>query len=245
MPPPHPAQCWHRAPGPRLTSHRAEVPVCLGLAGGKGADGGEDDEREGEQQDLGAEEGMSLGGTGGGCGSWGGGWGQTQGCAPPISPCPGSPSSSPPVPTHPSSPVSILPSNPRASLPPPQPVPTLLPVPPPAPTSTTPLVPHSPELFGAGKGGSGPGAPRTAMQVPVCAALLLDCTTRAWSFFSCSRRDLGTGRTPQHPAAPGFTPQPPHPAPSCPPFQPWGHLRVLLLQVQDFPLQLLVLGCAR
>lgn len=114
--------------------------------------------------------------------------------------------------------------------------------PPPAPPRWF-LAPRS--FLGQGRGGSGPGAPRTAMQVPVCAALLLDCTTRAWSFFSCSRRDLGTGRTPQHPAAPGFTPQPPHPAPSCPPFQPWGHLRVLLLQVQDFPLQLLVLGCAR
>lgn len=86
VPPPHPARCWHRAPGPRLTSHGAEVPVCLGLARGEGADGGEDDEREGEQQDLGEEEGTSPGGTGGGCGSWGGGWGQTQGCVPPFLP---------------------------------------------------------------------------------------------------------------------------------------------------------------
>lgn len=49
-----------RSPGAALTSHRSEVAVCLGLAGGKGADGGENDEREREEQDLGAEGGTSL-----------------------------------------------------------------------------------------------------------------------------------------------------------------------------------------
>lgn len=33
------------------------------------------------------------------------------------------------------------------------------------------------------------------MQVPVCADLLVDWTTMAWSFFSCSKRDLsGNGK---------------------------------------------------
>lgn len=37
--------------------------------------------------------------------------------------------------------------------------------------------------------------PLTAMQVPVCADLLVDWTTMAWSFFSCSKRDLnGNGK---------------------------------------------------
>ena len=41
------------------------------------------------------------------------------------------------------------------------------------------------------------------MQVPVWADLLVDCTTMAWSFFSCSKRDLrGTGRPLLRPAGP-------------------------------------------
>ena len=40
-----------------------------------------------------------------------------------------------------------------------------------------------------GKTMSAKESSRTAMQVPVYAALLLDCTTRAWSFFSCSKRE--------------------------------------------------------
>lgn len=47
--------------------------------------------------------------------------------------------------------------------------------------------------------GQGPplswGLGLTATQVPVWADLLVDWTTMAWSFFSCSKRDLsGNGR---------------------------------------------------
>lgn len=41
------------------------------------------------------------------------------------------------------------------------------------------------------------------MQVPVCADLLVDWTTMAWSFFSCSKRDLsGNGKPWLSPAWP-------------------------------------------
>ena len=47
------------------------------------------------------------------------------------------------------------------------------------------------------------GSGLTAMQVPVCADLLVDCTTMAWSFFSCSKRDLsGNGKPWLSPAWP-------------------------------------------
>lgn len=39
-------------------------------------------------------------------------------------------------------------------------------------------------------GASEQGVGLTAMQVPAWADLLVDWTTMAWSFFSCSKRDL-------------------------------------------------------
>lgn len=45
---------------PALTSHGSEVTVCLSPIGGKGAHGGEDDESEGKQQDLGVEGDVTM-----------------------------------------------------------------------------------------------------------------------------------------------------------------------------------------
>lgn len=56
-------------PDAALTSHGSEVAVCLSLAVGKGADGGEDDEGKREQQDLGTEGDVTTHGGGAGPGS--------------------------------------------------------------------------------------------------------------------------------------------------------------------------------